>query len=496
MRCSSSATRRSRSTRRACTCARRARDLIVIDCPGHRELVRNLVTGAAGTTAALLVVDAQLGAEAQTRAHAALLRLLGIRDFVVAVNKMDALDWSESSFMRAARRDRRGARVLWASSCTRSCPTSARDGGNLVGAPHASWWHGPTLVERAGQRCPRGRSRRRRAPLRLPVQDVYRTGTRAPCGRGSPQGTLRAGDEVLVLPSGRSVRTSPTLDGWPQPPDSAAAGDNVALTFAEPVIVERGDLAVCARCAGAAHAGIRRRRVLARARAACRGPALRIARRHARRSARRVAPIIHALDIDRLVPATAHSIAPNGLGRVTLRCDVPVARGRRRGVPRDRALRPGRCRRDRRRRPDRRQSLSGPAPRAAAGEPRIWSPSTTRYRAAERGARAGHVGAVVWLTGLSGAGKSTLAMALERALFDRGWAAYTIDGDNVRRGLNADLGFSPEDRQENIRRVGEVAALFADAGTRLHHRVHLAVRRRSRAGRARPRARGRSSRST
>jgi adenylyl-sulfate kinase len=83
---------------------------------------------------------------------------------------------------------------------------------------------------------------------------------------------------------------------------------------------------------------------------------------------------------------------------------------------------------------------------------------------AERRARSGHLGAVVWLTGLSGAGKSTLAMALERALFDRGWAAYTIDGDNVRRGLNADLGFSPKDRQENIRRVGEVAALFADAG--------------------------------
>ena len=84
--------------------------------------------------------------------------------------------------------------------------------------------------------------------------------------------------------------------------------------------------------------------------------------------------------------------------------------------------------------------------------------------AAERAARAGHFGAVVWLTGLPGSGKSTLAMALERALFDLGWQAYTLDGDNVRRGLNADLGFSPQDRQENIRRIGEVAALFADAG--------------------------------
>jgi adenylyl-sulfate kinase len=92
------------------------------------------------------------------------------------------------------------------------------------------------------------------------------------------------------------------------------------------------------------------------------------------------------------------------------------------------------------------------------------TPVRHEVTAAERGARGGHTGAIVWLTGLSGAGKSTLAMALERRLFDAGWSAYTLDGDNVRRGLNADLGFAPQDRQENIRRVGEVAALFADAG--------------------------------
>ena len=118
------------------------RDLIIIDCPGHRELVRNLVTGAAGTTAALLVVDAQLGAEAQTRAHAALLRLLGVRNFVVAVNKMDALQWNEAKF--TARRDEiAGALGLLGVAVHAIVPTSARDGGNLVSAPPAPWWQGP-----------------------------------------------------------------------------------------------------------------------------------------------------------------------------------------------------------------------------------------------------------------------------------------------------------------------------------------------------------------
>jgi bifunctional enzyme CysN/CysC len=177
----------------------------------------------------------------------------------------------------------------------------------------------------------------------------------------------------------------------------------------------------------------------------------------------RIASIVHALDVDRLQPRAADAIATNGLGRATLRCDVPVAlddaadcNETGRFVLADAGAIVGGGLVDASRYPDQRHSL------------RVGSRNLVRVdhhiSAAERGARAGHVGAILWLTGLSGAGKSTLAMALERALFDRGWAAYTIDGDNVRRGLNADLGFSPEDRQENIRRIGEVAALFADAG--------------------------------
>ena len=436
------------------------RDLIVIDCPGHRELVRNLVTGAAGTTAALLVVDGQLGAEAQTRAHAALLRLLGIRDFVVAVNKMDALDWNEARF--AARRDEIAAALALLGVAVHAIvPTSAQDGGNIVVAPPAAaWWQGPTLVG-ALETLPEEPAVNADAPLRLPVQDVYRSGTRRVVAGRIAQGTLKPGAELMVLPSGERVHVA-TLEGWPQPPQSAAAGDNVALTFAEPVIVERGDL-LCSPVAPARLTPVFDADVfwLGHEPLAVGGRLeLRIGTRAV---AVRVAAVVHALDVDRLAPAVARAIATNGLGRVTLRCDVPVAlddatecfeTGR--FVLADAGVVVGGGLVDASRYPDQRRALK-PANRNVVAVDHHIS-------AVERGARSGHVGAIVWLTGLSGAGKSTLAMALERALFDRGWNAYTIDGDNVRRGLNADLGFSPQDRQENIRRVGEVAALFADAG--------------------------------
>jgi bifunctional enzyme CysN/CysC len=435
------------------------RDLIIIDCPGHRELVRNLVTGAAGTAAALLVVDGQLGAEAQTRAHAALLRLLGIREFVVAVNKMDALDWSEARF--AARRDEITAALgLLGVAVHAIVPTSARDGGNIVAAPAASWWRGPTLVE-ALETLPAEPAVNADAPLRLPVQDVYRSGTRRVVAGRIAQGTLQPGAELMVLPSGERVHVA-TLEGWPRAPQSAVVGDNVALTFAEPVIVERGDL-LCSPVAPARLTPVFDADVFWLGReplAVGRRLELRIGTRAV---AMRVAAIVHALDVDRLAPAVARAIATNELGRVTLRCDVPVAlddatecfeTGR--FVLADAGVVVGGGLVDASRYPDQRRALKATNRNVVAVDHHI--------SAAERGARSGHVGAIVWLTGLSGAGKSTLAMALERALFDRGWNAYTIDGDNVRRGLNADLGFSPQDRQENIRRVGEVAALFADAG--------------------------------
>jgi bifunctional enzyme CysN/CysC len=255
------------------------RELIVIDCPGHRELVRNLVTGAAGTSAALLVVDAQAGAEAQTRAHAALLRLLGIQNFVVAVKKMDALGWSEARIN--ARRDEIAQALAQLGVVVHAIvPTSARDGGNIATPAEATWWRGPTLVS-ALEALPDERTASPDAPLRLPVQDVYRTGTRRVVAGRIAQGSLFPGDEVMVLPSGQRAHVA-ELDGWPRPTDSAQAGDNAAFTFREPVIVERGDLLCAPGAPAQPHTCVRRRHFLARSRAAGRRAATGIARRRAR----------------------------------------------------------------------------------------------------------------------------------------------------------------------------------------------------------------------
>jgi bifunctional enzyme CysN/CysC len=435
------------------------RELIIIDCPGHRELVRNLVTGAAGTTAALLVLDAQEGAQVQTRAHAALLQLLGIGTFVIAVNKMDTLGWNQAQF-EVRRNEIVAALAPLALDVRAIVPTSARDGGNIAARPNIAWWQGPTLVE-ALQALPGTRAVNATAALRMPVQDIYRSGMRRVVAGRIAQGALRLGDEVMILPSGARAHVA-SLDGWPGPPGTVAAGDNVALTFEEPVIVDRGDL-LCSPSEPARLTPIFDAQIFWLGREPL-GAGQRFELRAGTRAVGvRIAAVIHSLDIDLLVPGASTNIAPNGLGRVTLRCDVPIAvddattcfeTGR--FVLTDAGAIVGGGLVDASTYPDQRHALRSGGGNLVAVDHHI-SP-------AERGARAGHVGAIVWLTGLSGAGKSTLAMALERALFDRGWAAYTIDGDNVRGGLNADLGFTPDDRQENIRRVGEVAALFADAG--------------------------------
>ena len=437
------------------------RELLVIDAPGHRELIRNLVTGAADTQAALLVVDAKTGAQAQTRRHLALLRLLGVRNVVAVVNKMDLADWREDRFV--AVRDTLGEAIgrlgLTAQAIV---PASAREGANLtVRSASMPWWSGPTLVEALEALPAAEATRATGGPLRLSVQDVYRFDDRRIVAGRLDAGTLSAGDTVLLLPSGREVGIA-AIEGWPRAPARAGAGDNVSLVLDEPLVVERGHM-LCDPDAPPKVTSVFDADLFWLGDGAI-APGRRLdVRIGCREVPGRIAAVHHGWDNESLAVIASNEIGEGDVGRVTIRCDAPVAvddattlRATGRFVLAEAGVIVGGGVIDASGYPDQRRARGGRGDHVVAVSHQVT--------ARERGARAGHAGGIVWLTGLSGAGKSTLAMALERRLFDLGWSVYTLDGDNVRRGLNADLGFAPEDRQENIRRIGEVAALFADAG--------------------------------
>ncbi|HVF63594.1 MAG TPA: adenylyl-sulfate kinase [Casimicrobiaceae bacterium] len=431
-----------------------------IDVPGHRQLVRSLVTGAAQARAALVIVDAASDIRAQAPRQLALLRVLGVHDIVLAVNKMDLVNWRENAFVAACDATRDAVVKLGLTLCA-AVPVCALEGSNLTSRPSTMrWWEGPTLCE-ALEMLPDGGSAPRGGPLRMLVQDVYRFGDRRLVAGMLASGTPRVGDAVLALPSGRIARIA-SIEGWPNVVESAVTGDNVALTFDEPLVIERGEL-LCDADAPAKLTFVFDADLLwlgSEPIAAGSSLAMRLGHNEAEV---RVTAVHHVLDVDSLSVAERPSVGEGDVARVTLRSERLLAVDDAASLPLtarfvlvDGEAIVGAGVADATRYPDQRRMRRPALAATMAVEHQIKS--------VERATRSGHEGAVVWLTGLSGAGKSTLAMALERRLFDLGWSVYTLDGDNVRRGLNADLGFTPDDRRENIRRVGEVAALFADAG--------------------------------
>jgi len=435
------------------------RTLVVIDAPGHKELLKNMIGGASAASAALLVLDAQAGAEEQTLRHAYLLKLLGVRELVVAINKMDLIGYSEATF-RTREHEVGTALARLALQPRAIVPVSARDGVNLKDRGSLVPWHrGPTLLA-ALEAIPTPKADRA-LPLRLPVQDVYRSDTQRAIAGRVESGALAVGDELLFSPSGRSARIA-ALRAWPHDsPKTVEAGDNAAIVLDRPLVVERGEVASHREQPPKWTAVFDAEVFWLAATPLTLGRELTL-QLATRAVGVRVQAIRHRVDVATLELQPATAIAATEVARVTLRAHELVALDDFSALPatgrfvlRDGFITVGGGIVDASGYPD--QHVA----RAAAAN---LTPMRHQVTDVERTARMGHAGAVVWLTGLSGAGKSTLAMALERRLFDAGYAAYVLDGDNVRRGLNANLGFSPEDRQENIRRIGEVAALFADAG--------------------------------
>lgn len=438
-----------------------ARPYVIIDAPGHREFLKNMISGAALAEAALLVVDAEEGVREQSRRHAYLLHLLGLRQVAVVVNKMDRVGFSADRFQEVKQEIETYLDDIGLAP-TAVIPISARHGDNLaIPSTHMNWYDGPTVVAALDGFSSVGAPSDR--PLRFPVQDVYKFDDRRIIAGRIESGQISVGDTVVFSPSNRSA-TVASLEAWgpADPPFQARAGQCVGITLDEQVFVERGDVvshATSAPCLSNVF----------RATLFWLGKTpLVVGNRYRLKLATdeawvTVATIEHTTDTQTLASDSATSVERNDVAEVILRSPEMLSLDAYRSNPAT-----GRCVLV-----DGFETVAGgtislegyPDQRREVG-PKAQNLTAVDHllTADGRGHRNGHQGGVVWFTGLSGAGKSTLAMLVEQRLFALGMQVYVLDGDNVRRGLNSDLGFAPEDRVENIRRVGEAAALFADAG--------------------------------
>ena len=435
------------------------RNYVIIDAPGHKEFLKNMITGASRADAAVLVIAADEGVREQSRRHAYLLRLLGIKQLIVVVNKMDLAEFSEKRFAEVESEYRKFLIDL-SLEVRAFIPTSAKTGENVARASEKiKWYRGPTVLEALDLFEPRKADVD--LPLRFCVQDVYRFDQRRIVAGRIETGTLRVGDELVFSPANKSSVVA-TIERWNAPADGAAmSGDSIGITLSEQIFVERGYVA-----SHQSDTPIETNRFHADLFWIVREP-LRVGRLYNLRLATQevkcqVVSIEQVMDSSTLEAKIdkCEQLERNEVGRLTIQTRAPLVIDNHERIPnlgRFVIVEEGEIRGG--------GTIFGGVytdRRVVKSQNIFWSEG--KITARERAVRSGHRGAVVWFTGLSGAGKSTIAQALERELFNRAMHTCVLDGDNVRHGLNSNLGFSPEDRVENIRRVSEVAKLMADAG--------------------------------
>ena len=429
------------------------RKFIVADTPGHEQYTRNMVTGASGADLAVVLIDARKGVLVQTRRHSFLVSLLGIRHVVLAVNKMDLVDFDERRFNAIVEEYRAFASRIGLAS-VEPIPLVAVDGDNIVErSPRMPWYHGPTLIQCLEQIDVEADPAQR--PLRMPVQWVNRPNAEFRGFAGSiAAGVARVGDGVRVLPSGRTSRIHRivTADGDLQ---EATAGRAVTITLTDEVDVSRGDVIASAEAAPESATQFQATIIWMHDEPLlpARSYLLKIGSVTANAT---IMPIRHRINVNTLEKLAAETLELNDIGVCELQVDRPVvfepyADSRTLGgfilIDRLTFNTVG-------------AGLLSFALRRAQNLHWQALDVTKPLRAALKGQKP----AVLWLTGLSGAGKSTIANLVEKRLAAEGRHTYLLDGDNVRHGLNKDLGFTEQDRVENIRRVSEVARLMADAG--------------------------------
>lgn len=458
----------------------KARDYVIIDAPGHKEFLKNMVSGAANSEAALLVIDAKEGVREQSKRHGYLLHLLGVRQIAVAVNKMDLVDYSEKRFKEIEKEYRKYLKEIGVEP-TFIIPISAREGDNITdnrshpersegsrdSSPSAQndnnmpWYNGPSILKALDKF--KLKPKPAHLPLRLPVQDVYKFDERRIIAGRIESGSLKVGDEVIFSPGNKAVIVE-SIESWPEGNvKEVNAGMSVGITLSEQIFAERGNV-VSHRKNAPMLTNIFRAKVFWLGESPIKTGSkykLKINTSEYQVEVKEIEKVINTDDL--ALANKVEKVEKNAVAEIVLRVRGLASldeftsndiTGRFVLVDNYRIAGGGII------------DMEG----FVNQRQDIKVKSTNIHEVASlvdpetRSIANGHKGGVLWFTGLSGSGKTTLAIELQKRLFEKGYQVFMLDGDNVRHGLNADLGFSPKDRSENIRRVGEVASLFASAG--------------------------------
>ncbi len=443
------------------------RKYIIADTPGHEQYTRNMATGASTADLAIILIDARKGVQAQTQRHSFIASLLGIRQVVVAVNKMDLVKYDQTVFLDIEAAYQEFAKGLGFQSIS-VLPVSALEGdGILHASSHMPWFTGPTLMDALEGATPGSMGHPVQAGendhgFRLPIQYVNRLSSDFRGFSGTvASGTLSVGDQIQILPSMRESEVTGLITQSGEA-DTAVTGEAVTVTLATEIDISRGDVMVRTGQGQSPHTldafeadvvWMSDQRLITG-----RQYDIKLASQTVGAS---VESLAFQYDINTLDTQPSETLALNDIGRARWRLARPIVFERYEAVP---ALGSFVI-------IDRVSNLTVGAGMISAPITGILGDQATnvvwhehRISKVKRAEQKSQRPAILWFTGLSGAGKSSVANALELALYQRGHHSYLLDGDNVRHGLNRDLGFSDEDRVENIRRIGEVAKLMADSG--------------------------------
>ena len=435
------------------------RKYVFIDAPGHKEFIRNMISGASSADIAILIVDVSEGVKQQTKKHTYLLKLLGIEEIIIVFNKMDKINYDEKKFLEI-----KSELNLFLSNieveCHSSIPISSKFGDNLIKKCNKMlWYKGKPFIKILDEF--QTKKNLLSNHIRFPVQDIYKVGDKRVIVGKIESGRISQGTELLFLPSNEKARVK-TLEIWPNADKEYFKGDSIGFTLDEPIFVDKGNLASDLKTPP---------KLMNRFEANVfwlSEEKINFKKKYTMKINTGVYEVFinkvkNVLNTDNLELKTNTTVSKNDVcelvihsshlipmddyfffkitARFCLLDDMQIVAG---GII------------DLKNYPDQREKIFN------LGNNVI--PENYNINEIDRAIKFNHRPGIIWLTGLSGAGKSTIAKNVEKKLFDRNFNIFTLDGDNLRIGLNKNLNFSPEDRTENIRRTSEVAKLFAQAG--------------------------------